>query len=161
MEKVIKTTKERIEYVLAHNFDDIKRSEYMDKIREDWDVLSTLCLTGEKLDNCYIACEQIASFLVSDYEVYNDVVKSKLYRLLNTKLDNIVKFEDSIFGIVIFVYLFMPLSEYNFQELLKAYCKVDLNKDEVLKIMNSENFEFVFKETVVMKIIDIINGEYE
>ena len=55
----------------------------------------------------------------------------------------------------------MPLSEYNFQELLKAYCKVDLNKDEVLKIMNSENFEFVFKETVVMKIIDIINGEYE
>ena len=55
--RIMNVTSDRKTFVLNNNFDDIKNSEYIDKIILDWECASfTNELDGEKKINCSIAC---------------------------------------------------------------------------------------------------------
>ena len=144
----VRTTKERMEFVLTHNFDDIKRSKYMDEIRSNWVNTYFDCFTDKKKqDNAFIAFDQIVSFMATDATTYNNVSKDKLYTLINTKLGGVLKFENVILDIVYLIYRNMYYSDYTYIEILKHYCEVDLTPKEVKNLFKM-NFEQLQKEFV-------------
>lgn len=139
MRNEIKTTESRIEYVMTHNFDDIKVSRYMNDIRKYWGNCFFFNVDEERKDNACIACDQIASFFICGYEVYGNVVKDELHKLIDTKFKGLFTFEEIILLMVVFIYERLPLSDYDFREILSNYAKIDFNYEEVKQVYNSDS----------------------
>ena len=158
----VRTNKERMDYVLSHNFDDIKRSKYMDEIKTAWGATPLAeSLVGEKRQNAYIAFDQVASFMASDMPIYDTIDKKQLNNLIKTKFGNLFTFEDVILHIVDRIYKEMYLSDYTFVEILKKYLSVDFNVFEVKRVLYSNNPENMFCHIMADKIMSKMVFLYE
>lgn len=112
LHRIMNVTSDRKTFVLNNNFDDIKNSEYIDKIILDWECASfTNELDGEKKINCSIALDQFMAFL--DFSDFT-------YNVASIPID----FGVNIFKICVNVYKALPLSDYNYQEIYDEFSKI-------------------------------------
>lgn len=136
-------------FIMNNTFDDIKRSEYMSEIKKLWMLLGfDSQLSGEKFDNLCIACFQVFNYLATAPE--NSVFE---HNGININCFNVTygKYKESIFAIIRRIYEQLPLSDYDYIELLDKFEHIEFTRTE-LKHMTQRNFGKKVADNIIKQI---------
>lgn len=154
-------------FILGNHFDDIKDSEYMDEIKNNWKEF-TKGFNKEETENLSILLEQLKLYFEFTNKYYlekeiKDIAELTLFNKVFPNKDPQETFKNEILNVAKYMYADddLEFSEYNNVEVLLALHRVhiDENDETIQKIMEMQEDEknkayFKYLASLMIKIIN-------